>query len=338
MLRSFLLFLVVALALIHAINCLPNNQQIHRNNPISSIGSFYNQLLSQSSPSAASEQQSCSIEIPPSLLQNQTGFIIDVHNAASPTGYYRVPEVLGTELPFYAVQICDHVRNLTLCSSDTDLSVAFHIDSSLSCKRLSSSSGPTTTLLQNSTHPLGISLSYSPFGVNNFFTGAVIDIYCSLYVNSENVTGDGLVFRKKITTLLTTTYYFEMYTPYACPTNGTVTSKNSTDLKEFYQMFLAISVSTVLVVGLCHFVVSLFSYRVFSLNFKTIWIPLISFLIGCAYCLLQVVIYALIICGIYVSVGVSMSPVEVAVYIIIASLPLLFNASGILARTRLEFF
>ncbi|KAF0976126.1 hypothetical protein FDP41_004801 [Naegleria fowleri] len=295
-------------------------------------------------------RQACYMTLP-----SNSGMIIDVLQASSPIGYYIVRPSSDTTVTtstqnsitgsgnteYYLVQICNPVTNVSsMCGNDLIYqykAVAYLVDGS-SCKPLSNTGGPTVKLLQNSTHTLGISLVYTPFGVSNFLSGTNIDLYCHRYT-PVNTTQEQLIFKKKITNVLTTTYYFEMYTRYACPFNGTAPpTPSGLDLTDFYQMFLAISIISIVVVGLCHLIVSLFSYRVFKCNLITIWIPLISFALGCLYCLLEVVVYSVAISGIYVSIGISMSPLEVSIYAIIAIVPLLFNASGLFARRRLEFF
>ncbi|KAG2381402.1 hypothetical protein C9374_006391 [Naegleria lovaniensis] len=180
-------------------------------------------------------RQACYITLP-----SNPDMIIDVLQAASPVGYYLVqPSSDSTSVTttqrsvkniqdsysteYYLVQICNPVTNVSsMCGNDLIYqfkAVAYLVDGS-SCKPLSNTGGPTVKLLQNSTHTLGISLVYTPFGVNNFLSGTNIDLYCNRYA-SVNTTQEQLVFKKKITNVLTTTYYFEMYTQYACPFNGT---------------------------------------------------------------------------------------------------------------------
>ncbi|KAL9642176.1 hypothetical protein ABK040_007180 [Willaertia magna] len=290
-----------------------------------------------------SEQQQCAVSV-------DKDHIIDITNASNVNGYYMVPydeSNVNNNNTFFLIQICKPVTNVNSsyhCNSDTFKSIGYSItiqnNGNAKCQALTNTGTPTIKLLKNNYDILGISLSYAPFGVNNLFTGTIVDVYCNLTNNiTTNIEFDKVYFKKKEISVITTIYYFEMYSIYGCPINGTFRQPISlVEFIYFHQQFLSIFISSIVIIGIVHFLVSLFSFRIFSICGFGIFIPILSFFAGCLYGFIQVLIYSLTIAGIYTSIGVTMSYIECIIFVCIIVIILLIAASGTFPKTRLQFF
>jgi hypothetical protein len=120
--------------------------------------------------------------------------------------------------------------------------------------------------------------------------------------------------------------------------NHTEPSRFPLEIEPFYQMFLSILILSLFFIGAFYFLFSFFSFRVFRCGIRTMFIPLIAFLIGVLYSALQVMFYALCISGIYVSVNRNMTIYELFGYVVIVTLPLLWFGSGFFARIQVDYF
>ncbi len=121
-------------------------------------------------------------------------------------------------------------------------------------------------------------------------------------------------------------------------TNTTIICFNDINfLPYYYQMFLVLFGTSIIVVGVVHFLIGIFSFRVFRCSIKILFIPLLAIIVGILHAFLQVLMLSLVISGIYTSVLRIMSVYEAVTAIFIISFISLFLSSGLCSRCYFQF-